>query len=262
MLSASSACASCWNYPAAACTTSTQIAETPAYGYRRITAQLVRESWRVNRKRVLAIMRREGLPCRRKRRWVATTDSEHGLPVYPNLTKTLTVERLNQVWVADIKYVRLGNGGFCYVAAVLDAYSRRVVGFEVGRDIDAQLVLTAMRKALQARSLAAGLIHHSDRGVQYAYNGYVEELTKAGTVLSMSAKANPRENAKAESFFRTRKVEEVYLQDHQNFEEARTRLKHFIESVYNRERLHSSLVYKPPVEFEDNLSRKQTELTH
>ena len=192
----------------------------PGYGYRRVTAQLERDGWLVNHKRVLAVMQRESLLCKLRRRWVKTTDSEHGFRVYPNLVKKLRVERLNQVWVADITYVRLGCGGFCYLAAVLDACSRRVVGWQLGKEIDASLPLAALEKALQSRSPTPGLIHHSDRGVQYACRGYVERLEAAGAKVSMSAKAKPRDNAKAESFFRTLKVEEVYLQEYSDFEQA------------------------------------------
>ena len=229
--------------------------EMPGYGYRRVTAQLERGGWLVNHKRVLQIMRRESLLCRLKKRWVKTTDSEHGLKVYPNLVKKLCVEHLNQVWVADITYVRLGCGGFCYLAAVLDACSRRVVGWQVGKEIDASLAVAALEKALASRGPAAGLIHHSDRGVQYACRGYVERLEAAGAKVSMSAKAKPRDNAKAESFFRTLKVEEVYLQDYSDFEQAKSCLESFIDNVYNRKRLHSSLGYMPPAEYEDKLHK-------
>ncbi len=227
----------------------------PGYGYRRVTAQLERDGWQVNHKRVLQIMRRESLLCRLKKRWVKTTDSEHGLRVYPNLVKKLCVEHLNQVWVADITYVRLGCGGFCYLAAVLDACSRRVVGWQVGKEIGADLALSALEKAIASRQPAAGLIHHSDRGVQYACHGYVERLEAAGAKVSMSAKAKPRDNAKAESFFRTLKVEEVYLQEYSDFEQASACLESFIENVYNQKRLHSSLGYVPPAEYEDKMEK-------
>ena len=227
----------------------------PGYGYRRVTAQLARDGYAVNHKRVLRLMREQGLLCRRKRRWVKTTDSEHGLKTYPNLLqgkKASDLSKLNQVWVSDITYVRLGDGsGFCYVAAVLDAFSRRVIGWHISRDIDAALVLTALEKALETRHPEPGQwIHHSDQGVQYACRGYVERLTVAGAQISMSRKGRPRDNAQAESFFRTLKVEEVHLQEYSNFAHASACLAQFIDDLYNHKRLHSALGYLPPVEFE------------
>ena len=232
----------------------------PGYGYRRVTAQLARDGLAVNHKRVLCLMREQGLLCRRKRRWVKTTDSEHGLKTYPNLLqgkKASDLSALNQVWVSDITYVRLGSSdgsGFCYVAAVLDAFSRRVIGWHISRDIDAALVLTALEKALAVRHPEPGpcgqWIHHSDQGVQYACRGYVERLREAGAQISMSRKGRPRDNAQAESFFRTLKVEEVYLQEYSNFAHASACLAQFIDDLYNHKRLHSALGYLPPVEFE------------
>jgi putative transposase len=232
----------------------------PGYGYRRVRAQLARDGKLVNHKRVLRLMREQGLLCRLKRRWVATTDSEHGLRTYPNLlksTKASDLTGLDRVWVADITYVRLEQG-FCYVAAVLDALSRRVVGWHISRDIDAALVLRALEKALEARRPGTGFLHHSDRGVQYACRGYVERLEAAGAQISMSRKGCPRDNAKAESFFRTLKVEEVYLQEYASLAQASACIGQFIEAVYNQKRLHqkrlhSSLGYLPPAEFEEKL---------
>lgn len=229
------------------------VLEFPGYGYRRVTAQLQRDGVCVNHKRVLGVMRTESLQCRGKKRWVLTTDSDHGLSVYPNLIQDMEVTALNQVWQADITYVRLPSG-FCYVAAVLDAYSRRVIGHAVSLDNDARLALCALRMALEGRKPGPGFIHHSDRGVQYACRGYVDTLTEAGARISMSARGKPRDNAKAESFFKTLKVEEVYLQDYNSFEEAKSRLDHFIGAVYNERRLHSALGYRPPAEFEQQLS--------
>jgi transposase InsO family protein len=230
----------------------------PGYGYRRVTAQLKRDGITVNRKRVLSVMRRESLLCRNRKRWVTTTDSEHGLKVYPNLLKGLDPTGRDQVWQADITYVRLPNG-FCYLAAVLDGYSRKVVGYAISLDIDAKLVLSALDMALEERQPASGFIHHSDRGVQYACKDYVDRLNVAGARISMSAKGKPRDNAKAESFFKTLKAEEVYLQDYQSFGEAKECLTHFIEAVYNQKRLHSALGYLPPAEFEQLLSVKRTD---
>jgi putative transposase len=226
----------------------------PGYGYRRVTVQLVRDGFRVNHKRVLRLMREQGLLCRARRRWIKTTDSDHGLTVYPNLLKGVKagdLTALDEVWVSDITYVRLGDGsGFCYVAAILDAFSRRVVGWHISREIDAVLVLVALEKALEAREPNAGFVHPSDRGVQYACRGYVERLEGAGARISMSRKACPRDNAQAESFFRTLKVEEVYLQEYRDFAHASACLGQFIEDVYNQERLHSALGYLPPAVFE------------
>lgn len=194
--------------------------------------------------------------CRLQKRFVATTDSSHSHRAYPNLLKGMELSRLNQAWVADITYIRL-PGGFCYVvhtsvnvAAVLDAFSRCCVGWHLARDIDTRLTLAALEMGLAQRRPPAGLIHHSDRGVQYASAEYVARLESAGALPSMSAKGNPYDNAKAESFFKTLKTEEVYLKDYQNFAEARENLGPFIEAVYNEKRLHSSLGYLPPEEFE------------
>lgn len=221
----------------------------PGYGYRRVTHALRRDGWTVNHKRVLRVMRQESLLCQLKARFIVTTDSAHGLRTYPNLVHALVVSRLDQVWVADITYVRLPTG-FVYLAAVLDAYSRRCVGWWLSRRIDTDLALAALDQALTARQPPPGLIHHSDRGVQYASAAYVERLTDTGALVSMSAVGNPYDNAKAESFFKTLKVEEVYLHDYQSFAEAQARLDHFIADVYNTKRLHSSVGYLPPTEFE------------
>lgn len=223
------------------------------YGYRRVAAQLNRDGYPVSRKRVLAVMRRENLLCHIKRGYVVTTDSEHSFPVYRNLAAEAEITGLNQLWVADITYIRL-QSEFCYLAAVLDAYSRRVVGWHLAKYLDVRLPLAALKMALEDREPKAGFIHHSDRGVQYACGEYVRTLKQAGARISMSAKGKPRDNAKAESFFRTLKVEEVYMQDYETFLEADARIEHFIETVYNRKRLHSALDYRPPIEFEEQLA--------
>jgi putative transposase len=228
------------------------VLDFPGYGYRRVTAHLRREGWTVNRKRVLRVMREESLLCQLKRRWTRTTDSEHGLRVYPNLLADCgwrELTGLDQAWVADLTYIRLPHG-FCYLAAILDAFSRRVVGWSLSRSIDAALAVAALEQALASRQPSAGWIHHSDRGVQYACRDYVERLEAAGARVSMSAKGTPRENAQAESFFRTLKHEEVNLSDYEDYDEAKQALGRFIESVYNEKRLHSSLGYRPPGEFE------------
>ncbi len=225
------------------------VLEFPGYGYRRVSAALRREGWSVNHKRVLRIMRQESLLCQLKRRFKPTTDSSHSFRRYPNLVKNMGLDGPDEGWVADITYVRLPNT-FCYLAAVLDAYSRKCVGWHLSRFIDTRLTLSALEMALAARRPAAGLIHHSDQGVQYASSEYVLRLEEAGVKISMASVGNPYENAKAESFFRTLKMEEVYLKDYHNFEETQQNIGEFIEEVYNQKRLHSSLGYLPPVEFE------------
>lgn len=233
------------------------LVDFPGYGYRRVAAQLRRDGYPVNRKRVLSVMKKESLLCQVKRGFVVTTDSEHSFPVYRNLAADAEITGLNQLWVADITYIRL-CAEFCYLAAVLDACSRRVVGWHLARYLDVRLPLAALKMALEDRQPEAGFIHHSDRGVQYACGEYVQALQQAGARISMSAKGKPRDNAKAESFFRTLKVEEVYMQDYENFLEADARIEHFIETVYNRKRLHSALDYRPPVEFEEQLAHCRT----
>ena len=228
------------------------ILEFPGYGYRRVTAQLNREGWGVNRKRISALMQAHGLSCRPRKRWVATTDSEHGLKVYPNLLPQQEVTGLDQLWVSDLTYIRLPQG-FCYLAVVLDAYSRKAIGWELSIWLDAAVAVTALERALESRRPGPGLVHHSDRGVQYACREYVELLQAAGCEISMSRKGCPRDNAQAESFFRTLKMEEVYIQDYQDVDEARASIEHFIDAVYNRKRLHSSLGYVPPEEYEDSI---------
>jgi transposase InsO family protein len=232
------------------------VLEFPGYGYRRVTKQLQREGWSVNHKRVLRLMREESLLCQLRRRWVKTTDSEHGLRTYPNRLahcgwRALT--GVNQAWVADLTYIRLGQG-FCYLAAILDAYSRRVVGWCLSRQLGASVAVAALQMALAARNPAPGWIHHSDQGVQYACWEYVTLLEGAQAQISMAAKGTPRENAQAESFMRTLKHEAVYLQEYETFAEAEAAIGSFIERVYNEKRLHSALGYRPPSEFEQLLA--------
>ena len=224
--------------------------EFPRYGYRCMTAALQRLGYQVNHKRVLRLMHTLGLVHPpQKRRVVYTTQSNHGLRVYPNLIRDVQVSRLNQVWVADLTYIRLLDD-FIYLAALLDAHSRRCVGWQLSRRLDSQLALDALNHALADRHPPVGWIHHSDRGVQYASAAYVQRLQAAGAQISMAAKASPRQNAQAESFFKTVKVEEIYLYTYHSFEEAQAHLAHFLEDVYNQKRLHSSLGYLPPAEFE------------
>ena len=223
--------------------------EFPGYGYRRVTKQLHRQGVVANHKRVLRVMREESLLCQLRRRSVATTDSKHSHRTYPNLLPGLVLDGLDQAWVADITYIRLPQS-FVYLAALLDAHSRRCIGWALSRWIDTRLTLAALEMAIERRCPPHGFIHHSDRGVQYASGEYVERLESAGARISMSSKGNPYDNAKAESFFKTLKAEEVYLKDYRTLEEAEHNIGHFIEGVYNAKRLHSSLGYLPPAEFE------------
>ena len=224
----------------------------PRYGYRRMTAQLQREGWQVNHKRVLRLMRESDLLVKCRRKWLHTTDSKHGFRVYPNLYRDARPTGINQVWVADLTYIRL-LWEFVYLAVILDAYSRRVVGYALSRRLDASLTLAALRAALADRPASAGCIHHSDRGVQYACDDYMKLLAEARFRVSMSRRANPYDNAQAESFFKTLKHEEVNLTQYRNFQEAVASIGDFIEQIYNRERLHSALGYLSPAEFERNL---------
>jgi len=221
----------------------------PGYGYRRVTQALRREGWTINAKRVRRVMRDESLLCQLKRRFVRTTDSRHGLGSYPNRLRERVLGGPNQAWVADITYIRLPTT-FCSLATVLDAWSRRVVGWELARHIDTELTVTALERAIAGRTPAPGLIHHSDHGVQYASIRYVARLAAIGAQIRMAAIGNVYENALAESFFATLKREEVYLHDYQSFAEAEGNLARFLDDVYNHKRLHSSLGYRPPSEFE------------
>jgi transposase InsO family protein len=220
------------------------------YGYRRVTAELKHQGVIVNHKRVVRLMRADNLLAVRKRRFVFTTDSSHTYAIYPNLAARLTITGINQLWVADITYVRLRET-FLYVAIVLDAFSRRVVGWELGEDLRADLALRAIDRALADRQIEPGIVHHSDRGVQYCCTAYVEKLQAHGFIISMSRTGNPYDNAKAESFMKTLKTEEVYLKQYRDQEDARASIQRFIEEVYNRKRLHSALGYRSPDSFED-----------
>jgi putative transposase len=234
--------------------------ENRCYGYRRVTAALRLQGLVVNHKRVLRVMREDNLLSLRKRKFVVTTDSSHGRVVYPNLIATLTLTAPNQVWVADITYIRLGEE-FVFLAVVLDAFSRRVLGWELGESLQASLATRALDRALADRVLAAGVIHHSDQGVQYASADYVDRLLELGFQISMSRKGAPWENSRAESFMRTLKAEEVWLKQYRDIEQARLSIGHFLEDVYNQRRLHSALGYLPPVQFEARFNDEQHEET-
>jgi len=227
--------------------------EWPCYGWRRVTAELRRRGWAVNHKPVRRLMREDNLLCLRRRKFVVTTDSNHELPVYPNLAADLVLTGIDQLWVADITYIRL-ELEFVYLAVVLDAYSRRAIGWALDRTLEDDLSLAALRMALRVRSPAPGLVHHSDRGIQYASKDYTDLLKAHQIDISMSRKGNPYDNARCESFLKTLKYEEVYRQEYRDLEEARASIERFIEKVYNQKRLHSALGYRPPAEFERALS--------
>lgn len=221
----------------------------PGYGYRRVTKELQRRGQIVNKKRIQRLMHLHHLQRKQRRRFVRTTDSMHSLPVYANLISGMRLARPNHVWAADITYVRLLHG-FVYVAVMLDLFSRKVIGWALSGSLHAQLALDALGNALQTRPVRPGLVHHSDRGVQYASEQYVSLLRKHGIQISMSRKGNPYDNATVESFMKTLKTEEVYLNEYDNEIDARMNIGRFIETMYNHKRLHSSLGYRSPDEFE------------
>lgn len=225
--------------------------EFPSYGYRRITAELQNRGFAVNHKRVLPMMRQDNLLCVRRRKFmVTTTDSRHNLPIYPNLAGAMVPTAVNQLWVADITYIRL-RVEFVYLAVVLDAFSRRVIGWALGRTLEAPLAIAALDMALRDRRPPPGLVHHSDRGVQYASHNYTDLLKLHQVQISMSRKGNPYDNAACESFMKTLKYEEVYRNEYRDFVEAQISIREFLERVYNQKRLHSALGYLPPAEFEN-----------
>ena len=219
------------------------------YGYRRIAAELRRRGMRVNHKRVLRIMRKDNLLAVNRRRFVVTTDSNHTVEVYLNLASRMRLTGIDQLWVADITYIRL-KAEFVYLAVILDGFSRKVVGWALDRTLGNRLTITALELATAQRRPRPGLVHHSDRGLQYARAEYVVMLEKYGIVPSMSRPANPYDNASCESFMKTLKQEEIYANRYENLEQLRANIEEFIEQYYNRQRLHSALGYRSPEEFE------------
>ncbi|HEY8184859.1 MAG TPA: IS3 family transposase [Pyrinomonadaceae bacterium] len=222
------------------------------YGYRRVSKELRRRGLLVNHKRVQRLMQTDNLLAVQRRAFVVTTNSHHDFEVYLNLASRVKLTGINQLWVADITYIRLQKE-FVYLAVILDAFSRKVVGWALDRTLAASLPKAALEMAIAARQPVPGLVHHSDRGVQYASTEYIQVLQQHAIVPSMSRPANPYDNASCESFMKTLKQEEIYLNDYRDLEHLRLNVEVFLEQYYNRRRLHSSLGYQPPEEFEQSL---------
>jgi transposase InsO family protein len=223
------------------------------YGYRRLAALLERDGFCVGREKVRRILREDNLLAIRRRKFVATTDSDHRFRVHQNLAESLELTGIDQLWVADITYIRLRQE-FVFLAVVLDAYSRKVIGWQLGRKLDTSLPLEALEMAIASRHPRPGLMHHSDRGTQYASNRYVQRLEAIGASISMSRPARPWENGKCESFMNTLKREEIDARRYRSFSELQAHVEEFLDQIYNRVRLHSALNYQSPVEFESSLA--------
>jgi transposase InsO family protein len=223
--------------------------ETPVYGYRRIKAVLAKGGEQINHKRIRRVMNQYGLFTKIPRSFKNTTQSRHEHKRYPNLTQGISIRSVNIVWATDITYIRLGSG-FVFLAAVLDLYSRKVVGWAIGPHINQELTIAALDRAIALRKPLPGCIHHSDQGVQYCAEDYIALLKKHGFRISMSRTGNPYDNAFVESFMRTLKMEEVYLSQYRSFQHVAESVSYFIEEVYNQKRLHSSLGYISPAEYE------------
>ena len=225
------------------------VLEMPGYGYRRVTKQLQRDDYKINHKKVLKIMRKNGLLCQRKRKYRRTTNSKHPYPRYPNLIKEIVPTAPNQIWASDITYIRITDS-FIYLAVILDLFSRKVVGYSLSQSLESELTLTALNMAITRWRTDGCLIHHSDQGFQYAWPEYTNKLKEHKIKISMAATSNPYENAFAESFIKTLKYEEVYLSDYRTINDVAEHIPFFIKEVYNKKRLHSSLGYLTPDEFE------------
>jgi len=222
--------------------------ELPFYGYRKVTKQLQRQGWRINKKKIQRIMRRFNTRKKRRKSKPRTTNSNHGLPWHPNLIKDVIPLFPNHIWASDITYIRLANGTYCYLAGLIDIFTRRMRGWALMGGMSVELILAAWRDALSKHP--APMYHHGDRGSQYCAYAYIAALTGAGTKVSMSAKGESTQNPYIESFWRTLKVEEVYLNEYETTTDARNNIARFIEDVYAKKRLHASLNYQTPEEFE------------